>query len=97
MAIVELRRGWWECPGAEQPYGPLWTWFPWCLRQYHGVGIPFHALGHALGSERLYRLMLRLHMMGFLYAEHEGDLYSWQWRFWRGSPHARRLREIRDA
>jgi hypothetical protein len=94
MAVDLGPRTRWGCLSSGGGYSYQWERFPRCLRQYRGVGIVLHTLTWHLIGPRTHDVALYLHRLGFLYAEAEGDVYTWQWRFWRGSPHARALRNI---
>ncbi len=98
MAFTPKKLTRWECPTVHQARGYSFTIsrFPRCLRNYRGVVMPFHALHHLIGANATRKVMNKLHLAGFLYAEDEGSVYSWQWRFWRGSPHARAWKVIME-
>ncbi len=72
-----------------------WLRFPRCLRRYRGCHLLLHVVWHMLGSDRALALAAKLCDAGFLYAANaEGATYSWQWRFWRGSPAQRQLQAV---
>lgn len=68
--------------------------FPCCLWDYPGVyQRALHTHWHFRGPERTARLLKRLLTWGFAYAASEGAVSEWQWRFWRGSPLQREMRQ----
>ena len=72
--------------------------FPCCLFYPETIlGIAWHLLVHAIGGNLAEKLMMKLHMMGFLYCKNEGGTFIWQWWFWRGSPHARMLKAVKGG